>query len=144
MHGETSFNKAALISSYPGAPFFRDFIIIWISSEVTSLRQMLFVSGWPMKSLGDRFWSGIFAAKFGPKKSLNLLLITEPSVVKLPSFNLNLVWDCLYSYLLCSSLLAWSFSDYLGNYSTIQQSVVFQHISTHDAIYSYNFSNSLH
>ena len=102
INGDISFNKDADISSYPAAPFFRDPKIWLISTIVTSERKILFTNGWPIYSIGEWPTLGIFPARFGPilmKKSLKVLLITDPSVVKVSSFNLNLDCDCLALFL---------------------------------------------
>ena len=102
INGDISFSKDAYISSYPAATFFRDPKIWLISTIITSERKILFANGWPIYSISEWPTLGIFPARFGPilmKKSLKVLLITDPSVVKFSSFNLNLDCDCLALFL---------------------------------------------
>ena len=100
--GETSFSNAALISSCPAAPFFKEESILLTSSEVTWDRNIELTDGLPIRSSGDIVWWGIFFAKLGPiftKKSLNFDLITKSSVVNEPSVSLNLVGSCFVLFL---------------------------------------------
>ena len=95
IHGDISFERDADIASYPTAPFFRDPKIWLISTIVTSERKIPFTNSWPTYSIGEWPTLGMFPVTFGPtlmKKSLKVLLITDPSVVKFPSLNLN--WEC--------------------------------------------------
>ena len=97
MKDDTIFSDIALISSGPGAPFLSDFNIPTISSVVTWVKNILFTNAGPMKWRWDTFWPGIFLARLGPifvKNSLNLLPISVPSEIIVPSLNLNL--SCIY------------------------------------------------
>ena len=86
---EMCFKNVAFLSSYPAAPFWETWKILIIYSNVTSAKYILLNNGWPITSSGERFCSGIFAARFGPiwmKQSFN---------VKLPLFNLNLACNSI-------------------------------------------------
>ena len=91
----------SVMSHQPAAPIFKDRTMFFISSVVTSGEKMLWVIGFPINLRGDIFWSG-YLARLGPifmKKSFNLLLIVELSVMNEP---FRLKRECTWLFCSCS------------------------------------------
>ena len=106
-----------------------------------------------MKWRWDTFWPGIFLAKLGPllvKNSLNLLLISVPSEIIVPSLNLNLAGTFLVLFLFTIFfIICHDFLYYPCESWTSQWNAAFQHTSKwyliyFDIFYVFSLATVLH
>ena len=116
---------------------FNELNISLVSSAVTRDRNIEFIIGSLMNWSGDIFWLGIFLAKFGPmltKNSLNVLQISVPSEIIVPSVILNLFGIFFVLFLLMIFFIICHFlcCPYLSPRG--RNDISFQHILEYDSI----------